>query len=80
MNIFLQALIACNSEFIPGSREPELFYCYECDKPVRYLFDDGRCKCCTRLTPDEVLGQTKDGGQDVPSAYHPPKNLGQGAL
>jgi len=30
--------------------------CYQCEQPVNYLFDDGRCKDCTRLIPDEVLG------------------------
>ena len=31
-------------------------HCYQCEKPVSYLFDDGRCKKCTRLTPEEVRG------------------------
>lgn len=31
--------------------------CYQCDKEVTYLFDDGRCKDCTRLTPEEVTGE-----------------------
>lgn len=30
--------------------------CYQCDKPVAYLFSDSRCKDCTRLTPEEVQG------------------------
>lgn len=30
--------------------------CYECDKECNYLFGDGRCKNCTRLTPEEVIG------------------------
>lgn len=30
--------------------------CYECLKEVVYLFDDGRCKDCTRLVPEEVQG------------------------
>ena len=30
--------------------------CYQCDKPVNYLFADGRCKDCTRLTIEEVRG------------------------
>jgi hypothetical protein len=30
--------------------------CYECDKPVNYLFPDGRCGACTRLTPEEMTG------------------------
>lgn len=32
------------------------FVCYQCEKPCSYLFDDGRCKSCTRLTPEEVQG------------------------
>jgi len=30
--------------------------CYQCEQKVMYLFEDSRCKDCTRLTPDEVLG------------------------
>jgi len=39
-------------------------YCYQCDKPVKYLFDDGRGKCCTRLTKDEI-----EGNVDEPCGY-----------
>lgn len=41
---------------------PELFNseplkeCYQCEKPVPYLFDDSRCKDCTRLTVSEIRG------------------------
>lgn len=28
--------------------------CYQCDQYCNYLFPDGRCKNCTRLTPEEV--------------------------
>lgn len=31
-------------------------YCYQCDLPTSYLFDDGRCGKCTGLTPEEVMG------------------------
>lgn len=30
--------------------------CYQCEEEVVYLFADSRCHKCTRLTPDEVLG------------------------
>lgn len=30
--------------------------CYNCEKPS-HLFPDGRCKNCTRLTPEEVTGE-----------------------
>ena len=30
--------------------------CYQCEKATAYIFADGRCKDCTRLTPDEVRG------------------------
>ena len=30
--------------------------CYQCEKIVHYLFPDGRCKDCTRITPDELTG------------------------
>ena len=29
--------------------------CYQCDREVGYLFEDSRCKDCTRLTPEEVI-------------------------
>lgn len=35
--------------------EPE-HTCYQCEKKCNYLFDDGRCYKCTRLTPEEVVG------------------------
>ena len=31
--------------------------CYQCGKPAEYLFDDSRCKDCTRLTPEEIRGE-----------------------
>ena len=31
--------------------------CYQCEEKVDYLFDDSRCKDCTRLTPEEVRGE-----------------------
>ena len=34
---------------------PETYTCYQCDKEVRYLFEDSCCKDCTRLTPEEVI-------------------------
>jgi len=30
--------------------------CYQCDEETTYLFADARCKDCTRLTPEEVVG------------------------
>lgn len=39
-----------------GCSVETVFTCYQCLKPAKYLFDDGRCKDCTRLTPEEVLG------------------------
>ena len=44
--------------------------CYECDKDCNYLFDDGRCKDCTRLTPEEVRGETIDFGDEDDSEEH----------
>jgi hypothetical protein len=34
--------------------------CYECEQESDYLFDDSRCKTCTRMTPDEVVGAIKE--------------------
>lgn len=34
-------------------------FCYQCDEPVAYLFADGRCGNCTRLTPEEVRGEAQ---------------------
>ena len=33
--------------------------CYQCDRTCKYLFHDGRCSDCTRLTPEEVLGEVE---------------------
>ena len=30
--------------------------CYQCEQETTYLFPDGRCKHCTRLTPEEIEG------------------------
>lgn len=30
--------------------------CYECGDVALWLAPDGRCSCCTRCMPDEVLG------------------------
>lgn len=30
------------------------YVCYQCLKACAYLFPDGRCHACTRLTPEEV--------------------------
>lgn len=37
--------------------------CYQCNKHCNYLFDDSRCKSCTRLTPDEVSGKVNETGR-----------------
>ena len=34
--------------------------CYQCDRKVPYLFDDGRCSECTRLSIAEVIGESTD--------------------
>lgn len=34
--------------------------CYQCEAEVPYLFDDCRCKDCTRLTPDEIVGNVDE--------------------
>lgn len=31
--------------------------CYQCGEQVVYLFQDGRCSFCTRMTPEEVIGE-----------------------
>ena len=36
--------------------ERDTFPCYQCGEEVNYLFDDARCKDCTRLTQDEIEG------------------------
>ncbi len=37
--------------------ETPLHRCYQCGIPDTYLFEDGRCGDCTRLTPEEVRGE-----------------------
>lgn len=34
--------------------------CYQCESKVHYLFDDGRCGKCTRLSPEEVKGEEEN--------------------
>ncbi len=34
--------------------------CYQCEKEVAYLFEDSRCKDCTRQTPEEVRGEVEE--------------------
>jgi len=34
--------------------------CYECEQPCNYLFDDGRCCRCTRLTREEIEGEIQE--------------------
>lgn len=58
--------------FVPGAQAPKsleemkaeinlnqegIKTCYQCETDVKYLFDDGRCSACTRLTPEEVRGE-----------------------
>ena len=43
--------------------------CYECDQPCNYLFDDGRCKECTSLTPEEVRGEVTHHEDDTEEHY-----------
>src|SRR5690606_27065749 len=38
-------------------RGTRMKHCYQCDAQVTYLFGDGRCGRCTRLTPEEVRGE-----------------------
>jgi len=38
--------------------ETGLHRCYECGDYDVYLFSDARCYVCTRLTPEEVCGET----------------------
>lgn len=38
------------------------YICYQCDKPVSYLFADGRGSCCTRLTKEEIEGDIESCG------------------
>ena len=47
-----------NPEFdISDFTSETTFTCYQCLKTVKYLFDDSRCKDCTRMTPEEVRGE-----------------------
>lgn len=35
-------------------------HCYQCDKLVSWLAPDARCSRCTRVTPEEVLGESDE--------------------
>jgi len=42
------------------THEAQSLACYECEQPCNYLFDDGRCCRCTRLTREEVEGEIEE--------------------
>ena len=44
--------------------------CYQCEKRVAYLFDDSRCKDCTRLTREEIEGNVVQGGSISKYAHY----------
>jgi len=44
---------------LPGVRPP--LRCYQCDQECHYLFADGRCWRCTRVTAEEVRGEDTEG-------------------
>ena len=47
---------------MPAYPSDPQYICYQCDKPVKYLFGDGRGSCCTRLTKDEIEGNIEPCG------------------
>jgi|GEM_PF-4331755 len=65
--ILLPTFQACSECFGLSVQSPDAVgqgdsICYQCEKRVSYLFDDSRCKDCTRLTPEEVQGNVQQGG------------------
>ena len=48
---------------VPASEEeykahlPDIYYCYQCDKPTTWLAPDGRCGACTSYSPEEIRGE-----------------------
>ena len=34
--------------------------CYQCDKLVDWLAPDSRCPKCTRITPEELTGESDE--------------------
>jgi len=61
----------CDSPFCPNCQSPDAvgqggFICYECENRVSYLFDDSRCKDCTRLTLEEVQGNVRQESINSP--------------
>lgn len=42
----------------------DLKECYQCDKPVAYLFADSRCADCARLSISDVQGHDAYGECD----------------
>lgn len=50
------ALSESNQGIQTRVKKVDLYSCYQCDQEVTYLFEDGRCNRCTRLTPEEIRG------------------------
>ena len=44
-------------------KETDTSTCYQCENETDYLFPDGRCNKCTRLTKEEIEGQPEDNTQ-----------------
>lgn len=50
--------------------------CYQCEEEVNWLAPDSRCKNCTHLTPEQVMGEQpieEEGLEDeVELCFHTP--------
>lgn len=46
------------------------FECYQCEKDVLYLFDDSRCKDCTRLSIKDVQGHDCYGENNLGDEHY----------
>lgn len=57
--VFMPDVTVCQDPGCPAHyAQKEQKRCYQCGRPVDYLFDDSRCDKCTRLTPEEVRGDS----------------------
>jgi len=52
-----EQVCSCGLRWDLGEADPHK-ECYQCEQPTAYLFPDSRCSECTRLTPDELKGES----------------------
>ena len=61
----------CGLRWAVGEKDPHTT-CYQCERTTDYLYYDSRCLDCTRVTPEEMRGESSEedtpDGEDSPDA------------